>query len=1138
MRRERVEVEADFRAKGLSQLKGKWMDFAGDLLEPVVLLAAGATKAQAAWAGMRGMFEARVLGPLGLVAGASIAFLATTKLLIGRWKELGMAGAGALERMTLQFRPLLGSLDRAKERVKELQNFAVKTPFELNEIVEANKMLEVLTQGALSTEKGMTLVGDASSVAGESFSDTARQVGRLYDGLMSGRPVGEATMRLQEMGIISGATRNQIEAMQASNASGIEIWKIMEKQLERNTGAMDEQSKSLEGLQSTSADTQNQMQAGFSTGFLEGEKAGTEAAIKMMEAITPVMENLGKEIGEVDGKWAKFKLGIVEAVTGNKAFGATVEWVAKGMVGLAAVIAGASSVAIAGFTIKMLKLMAGNAAVSASTDHLTRIQSAQIPVMTKLRQIKASLAAASAANAAGLKAEAAGHLNAAAAGAKNLAATNGYVGAVGVGRKAMMGMGFAVRFVGAQLKAAAVAMLANPLVWFAAAVIGLMMAFSKLNAIQKEAKERLEGYARATSALDSGMRKQIADIRTLVDLRQAESKILTELTGAYRALDTARNSGKGDLASEAQKRVDMLKGRLKTLPGSGSLEKTDSVLSLEAGMRDGEIRKRELGRDAIAARGPEEALQVAEGRLDEVSRKRKEAIALLQEESALEAQGAERRKVSVEQEAQRQAMMERQAELQGQIADLEAKAQFNESSVAGTSVGELAVARELAAGIAEKGKALADLQAEIDAFSANPEMERINDLLASDSELQRIRAKIEVIAQMEAAVSALADAEAALGQETDEEKKKGLADNVKGAEAGVALAGKLADSAGVAGSSPGDVQALKVRRDELEARRAEDMDPVRQAELALEAEKARTAVAVARLDAEAAAEGLRLKGYEKEERLLAIEREKLNLRLRASEIGQGEYDRQEKILAARESALGRDGAERRDELSAALAISKLKRQEEEARLAGDGKAADALRKQADAIDDFMERRDAQREAESATGDPAGQKAYVERRMAERAAARDAERKREEEDRAEGRARSSVSQRGGVAAIEADLLRRRGKGKEANALKEKSAREEDELNRTEARKKFIGQGFGAKEADVMANKEVKLSQADRMMQSLTGERGTVVASTLAQIGGGGGVRGTDPQQRTLERIAKILEDLRDNSKDNVDSDGML
>ena len=400
-RKERIEAEVEFRPRGLGELKARWADFAGDLLEPVVLLAAGATKAQAAWAGFRGIFEARVLGPLGLVAGASIAFLATTRLLVGQWKAMGMEAAGSLERMTLQFRPLLGSLASAKERVKELSNFAIKTPFELPEIVEANKMLEVLTQGALSTEKGMTLVGDAASVSGQAFSDVARMVGRLYDGLMSGRPVGEATMRLQEMGVISGTVRNQMESMQAAGADGLEIWKVMEKQLARNTGAMDEQSLSLEGLQSTWNDTKRQMEGGFSAGFLEGEKAGVESSTALMEAMSPVLKNLGAELGAAENWWAKFKLAVVKATTSMPGFAGAVEWGIKSVVALAAVMAGASVASIGGFALNLAKLVAGNRAAAQSTGYLAAVEGAAIPARTKLASVSAALKAALNANAAG-----------------------------------------------------------------------------------------------------------------------------------------------------------------------------------------------------------------------------------------------------------------------------------------------------------------------------------------------------------------------------------------------------------------------------------------------------------------------------------------------------------------------------------------------------------------------------------------------------------------------------------------------------------------------------------------------------------------------------------------------------------------
>ena len=46
---------------------------------------------------------------------------------------------------------------------------------------------------------------------------------------------------------------------------------------------------------------------------------------------------------------------------------------------------------------------------------------------------------------------------------------------------------------------------------------------------------------------------------------------------------------------------------------------------------------------------------------------------------------------------------------------------------------------------------------------------------------------------------------------------------------------------------------------------------------------------------------------------------------------------------------------------------------------------------------------------------------------------------------------------------------------------------------------------------------------------------VIASSLAKIGGGGRVAGTDPDTRALERIGRLLEQIRDDGRKDVDSE---
>lgn len=138
----------------------------------------------------------------GAIAGVGAATAAAAK---------GVGLAMSMETATTQFGILLGSADAAQQRIAELRDFASATPFQFPEIANASKTLETLTKGALSTGKGLTMVGDVAAMTGQPFSDTAVTVGRLFDALDSGQAAGQSLSRLQELGAISGDTRAQIE---------------------------------------------------------------------------------------------------------------------------------------------------------------------------------------------------------------------------------------------------------------------------------------------------------------------------------------------------------------------------------------------------------------------------------------------------------------------------------------------------------------------------------------------------------------------------------------------------------------------------------------------------------------------------------------------------------------------------------------------------------------------------------------------------------------------------------------------------------------------------------------------------------------------------------------------------------------
>lgn len=147
--------------------------------------------------------------------------------------------------ITSQFEVLLGSAEKAKQRVEELTDFAGQTPFTRDEIFSASKQLQVFAGDALSTGDSLKVIGDVAAGTGQSFEDVALWTGRLYSAMKSGQSVGEMTSRLQEMGAISGEDRTKIEALAKSGGDMGTKWAEVEKIFSRFDGTMEKLSNNM-----------------------------------------------------------------------------------------------------------------------------------------------------------------------------------------------------------------------------------------------------------------------------------------------------------------------------------------------------------------------------------------------------------------------------------------------------------------------------------------------------------------------------------------------------------------------------------------------------------------------------------------------------------------------------------------------------------------------------------------------------------------------------------------------------------------------------------------------------------------------------------------------------------------------------
>lgn len=267
-----------------------------------------------------------------------------------------------LETAELQFTTLLGSADDAAAHVASLFEFAAKTPFETQPIIDASRQLQIFGGEALNTEATMTLVGDAAAALNVPIGEVGTQVGKMFAALQGGAPIGEMTEQLLRMGVITPEVRNQINDLVAAGAPAEEIFGVLTGRLGEFEGAMQLQAESWHGLVSTIKDNLAILNAEalgpvfdrakeLATVFaewLQSEEAAAWAD-RIADAIQTVLDasgnigefisNLGSQlssIGEGGIDFGSLFSGLVTAA--QTAFQALVDWLASG--GLTMIVTG------------------------------------------------------------------------------------------------------------------------------------------------------------------------------------------------------------------------------------------------------------------------------------------------------------------------------------------------------------------------------------------------------------------------------------------------------------------------------------------------------------------------------------------------------------------------------------------------------------------------------------------------------------------------------------------------------------------------------------------------------------------------------------------------------------------------------
>ncbi len=199
----------------------------------------------------------KLLNVYTLIKGLAIGYAGKTLFdsLIG--------GNAQFEQYMASFEVLLNGADKAQKRMDELTIFAAKTPFELPQVVEAEKRLLAYGVAAKDTAEVMQILGDISMGNAEKLNMISLAYGQV---VTNAKLYGTELRQFAENGVpllaalanMYGKTeaemRKMIEGGQISAQAVTEALRRMTSEGGKFAGMMEKQSQTMEGLWSTLKD--------------------------------------------------------------------------------------------------------------------------------------------------------------------------------------------------------------------------------------------------------------------------------------------------------------------------------------------------------------------------------------------------------------------------------------------------------------------------------------------------------------------------------------------------------------------------------------------------------------------------------------------------------------------------------------------------------------------------------------------------------------------------------------------------------------------------------------------------------------------------------------------------------------------
>ena len=246
----------------------------------------------------------------------------------------GSTIAAQRETDQISFNTLFGSEDIASKFLSDLRTTAARTPFEYNDLTGMSKILNTYGYDENHILPTLEIVGDAGAALGmavQDINEVATAIGRMN---ASGKTTLEYVNPLQERGIDAvgalaknyGVSKGDIyEMISDGEIAGEEAARVILRSMADSfAGAMQNQSQTMSGLQSTLEDANAELANAEGEGYNSKRKEGLQAEIDALsgekgERLKEAYRSIGEWKAELENSKFEIENDIMNAVMSGDA---------------------------------------------------------------------------------------------------------------------------------------------------------------------------------------------------------------------------------------------------------------------------------------------------------------------------------------------------------------------------------------------------------------------------------------------------------------------------------------------------------------------------------------------------------------------------------------------------------------------------------------------------------------------------------------------------------------------------------------------------------------------------------------------------------------------------------------------------